>query len=142
VTPIPPGIAWASLCLAVALHVADEAAHGFLAVYNPAVIGVKQQLPWLPLPTFTFEVWIAGLAFAVLLGLSLTPFVVRRERWMRLVVVAVAALMILNALLHFAGSIAMGAVMPGAHSSPILAAVAGGALLSATKYWSRPACAP
>jgi len=142
VSRISPGIAWVSLCLAVALHVADEAANGFLAVYNPAVINVKQQLPMIPLPTFTFEVWIAGLTFTLMLGLSLTPLVQRGTRWMRPVVMAVAVLMILNALIHFTGSIALGAVIPGTYSSPILLAVAGGALLSATKSWRKPACAP
>ena len=137
-----PGIAWVILWLVVALHVADEAANGFLAVYNPAVLRMRQKLPLLPFPTFEFEVWIAGLTLAVLLGLSLSPWVFRRLRWTRPVVVVVGALMILNALIHFAGSIALGSVMPGAYSAPILLAVAGWALVCALKYWSDPKWAP
>jgi hypothetical protein len=56
-----PGIAWVSLWLVVALHVADEAANGFLVVYNPAVLRMRQKLPLLTFPTFEFEVWIPGL---------------------------------------------------------------------------------
>ncbi|UCG87510.1 MAG: hypothetical protein JSW71_02900, partial [Gemmatimonadota bacterium] len=96
-----PGIAWVSLCLAVALHVADEAANGFLDVYNPAVLQIRQQLPFLPMPTFRFETWMAGLTLAVLLGLALSPFVFRRAQWTRTLVVAIATLMLINAVGHF-----------------------------------------
>jgi hypothetical protein len=50
--------------------------------------------------------------------------------------------MILNALIHFAGSIALGSVMPGAYSAPILLAVAGWTLVCALKRWSNPKWAP
>jgi hypothetical protein len=119
----------------VALHVADEAANDFLAVYNPSVVRIRERLPFLPLPTFTFEVWITGLAIAVGGALALSPFVFRRRTWMRVVVVILSALMILNGLAHLAGSIRTGSVMPGAYSSPILIAAAGWALSRAWKGW-------
>jgi hypothetical protein len=103
-----PTIAWVSLCLAVALHVADEAFHDFLAVYNPSVV--------------------------VALGLS--PFVFRRKSWMRIVVMIVSALMILNALAHLAGSVRTGSVMPGALSSPILLTAAIWSLSRAWTGWN------
>jgi hypothetical protein len=68
-----PGNAWIGLYLAVALHVCDEAATGFLDIYNPAVLSMKQQLPWLPLPTFSFETWIVGLAFGSIVLGSVLP---------------------------------------------------------------------
>ena len=40
----------------------DEALTGFLSVYNPTVIEIKGRLPWLPLPVYSFEVWLGGSA--------------------------------------------------------------------------------
>ncbi|MGO8792293.1 MAG: hypothetical protein ACLQVL_33560, partial [Terriglobia bacterium] len=53
--------AWIALCLALALHVVDEASTGFLSVYNPTVVALRKSRPWLPFPVFTFGVWLAGL---------------------------------------------------------------------------------
>ena len=36
------GLAWPSLCLALAIHVVDEALTGFLSVYNPAVQSIRE----------------------------------------------------------------------------------------------------
>ena len=36
------GIAWVLLCLSLALHVVDEAANGFLYIYNPTVIALRE----------------------------------------------------------------------------------------------------
>jgi hypothetical protein len=54
------GIAWLALCIAFAIHVADEALTDFLSVYNPAVRAIRARFPFLPLPTFTFRVWLTG----------------------------------------------------------------------------------
>ena len=59
------GLAWIVLSLALALHVADEALNGFLSFYNPMVRRIREQVPLLPLPTFEFEWWLAGLIAAV-----------------------------------------------------------------------------
>jgi hypothetical protein len=67
------GVAWISLCVALALNVIDEAATGFLSVYNPTVQAIRTRFPFLPLPTFTFRVWLTGLCFGSLLLLSLSP---------------------------------------------------------------------
>jgi len=124
------GRAWILLCLALFLHVTDEALTGFLAVYNPTVIALRERIPWLPLPVFRFEIWLAGLlaASAVLLGLS--RFVYRGAKWMRPAAYLFAALMIANALGHVAGTLAGRTVasvpvrrpMPGFYSSPLLLA--------------------
>jgi hypothetical protein len=46
--PLPPlrvpGWAWVSLALAIAVHVLDEAAHDFLALYNPTVEAIRRAL--------------------------------------------------------------------------------------------------
>ena len=56
------GVAWLVFAVAISLHVMDEASHNFLSVYNPSVQAIRARLPFLPLPTFTFRVWLATLA--------------------------------------------------------------------------------
>jgi hypothetical protein len=114
------GIAWTLLALALALHVADEAANDFLSVYNPSVLRIRQAVPWLPLPVFTFDVWIAGLIAAVLLLLVLSRFVFLGRRWTIPASYLLGGFMTLNAIGHFAGSLVMGRAMPGVYSSPFL----------------------
>ena len=124
------GQAFVALCAALAIHVADEAATGFLAVYNPTVTAIRERLPWLPLPVFGFEIWITGLIAAILALLVLSAFVFRGDRWTRPVAYAFAILMLVNALGHTAGtlfgrtieSVRFSGPMPGFYSSPLLAA--------------------
>jgi hypothetical protein len=116
------GRAWMALALALGLHVADEALHDFLSVYNPTVFAIRQRLPWLPLPTFTFRVWLTGLILAVLLLLCLYPLALRRTRWVVLAAYPLGVLMTFNALQHFAGSLYLGRALPGVYSSPVLLA--------------------
>ena len=120
--------AWISLCLALALHVIDEASTGFLQVYNPSVRALRQRWPWLPFPVFTFGVWLAGLVLAVVVLLCLSIFVLRGARWMRPIAYGFAFLMLANGLGHIVGTIlgrTVGSIrfprpMPGFYSSPIL----------------------
>jgi hypothetical protein len=122
--------AWAWLVAALALHVVDEATTGFLAVYNPTVRALRESLGWFPMPEFTFDVWLGGLAVLVLVLAALTPIVDRESGVVRGFVVAFAALMILNGLGHTLGTIAGRTVasiqferpMPGFWSSPLLIA--------------------
>ncbi len=130
-----PGAAWLTLTLAIALHVTDEAITGFLSVYNPTVLRIREALPFVPLPTFTFQVWIGGLATGVVLLLFLTPCAARKVSWLRPVALVLAAFMVLNALGHFGGSVALGYVMPGAYSSLLLLAAAINLLVSAQMRW-------
>lgn len=116
------GAAWLGLCAALALHVTDEALTGFLDVYNPAVQAIRQRLPFLPLPTFEFRAWLAGLIAAVLLLFALSVFAFRGARWMRWLAVPFGVLMLLNGLGHLTGSIYFRRVMPGAYSAPLLIA--------------------
>lgn len=113
-------VAWISLCVALAVHVADEALTDFLALYNPTVLALRERYPLLPLTTFTFEGWLASLIFAIV-ALTGVSFFVWKGRWaMRPISYAFAGFMLLNGLLHIAGSFYMGTFMPGVYSSPLL----------------------
>ena len=120
--------AWVLLCLALALHVTDEASTGFLSVYNPTVIALRKTWGWFPMPVFSFEVWLVGLILAVAALLGLSVFVLRGARWIRPLAYVFAALMIANGLGHTLGTIFGRTVasvrfprpMPGFLSSPVL----------------------
>ena len=115
-------VAWIALCGALAIHVADEALTDFLALYNPAVLSIRERYPYLPLTTFTFEGWLALLIFAII-ALTAASYFVRKGRWaMRPISYAFAGFMLLNGLLHIAWSFYMGTFMPGVYSSPLLLA--------------------
>src|SRR5262245_63256846 len=116
------GLAWVALCLALAVHVFDEAMTDFLSVYNPAVQAIRERLPFLPLPVFTLENWLTGLITAITILLLLSPFAFRRAGWMRAISYPFAILMLLNGLGHIAGSFYLGRMMPGVYSAPLLLA--------------------
>jgi hypothetical protein len=116
------GLAWLLLCVALAVHVLDEALTDFLSVYNPTVRAIRQKLPFLPLPTFSFRVWLAGLILATAFLLCLTPFAWRAVSWMTPLSYAFAALMLGNGLLHVLGSCYLKRLMPGVYSAPLLLA--------------------
>ena len=129
-------LAWMALCGALAVHVADEALTGFLDLYNPAVLALREKYPLLSLPTFTFEIWLALLIFAVL-AISAASFFVWKGRWaMRPISHVFAVFMLINGLGHIAGSFYMREFMPGVYSSPLLLA-ASIALIVCTRAYSR-----
>jgi hypothetical protein len=127
------GSAWVALTLALGVHVADEAANDFLSVYNPAVTETHERVSWLWLPTFTFPVWLTGLTVAVLVLLALSPLAFAGRRWLRRLSFPFAVLMFGNGLLHLAGSLWMGRLMPGVLSSPLLVFAAGWLFFSARR---------
>jgi len=126
------GIAWVALSLALALHVIDEVSTGFLAVYNPTVRAMHAKVSWFPMPVFEYKEWLSGLIVAVVVLLSLSPFVFQGKRWMRPLAYFFAALMLANGLGHTLGTIAGRTVasvrfprpMPGFYSSPVILAAA------------------
>ncbi len=118
------GWAWVGLCLALAVHVADEAMTDFLSVYNPTVEQIRAAYPALPLPTFTFDGWLSGLILGILILLSLSPLVFFGSRGMRVFSYVFGSLMLLNGLGHLAISLVWGRPMPGVYSSPPLVAAA------------------
>ena len=110
------------LCGALAIHVADEALTDFLGIYNPTVVAIREKYPSLPLPIFTFEVWLSLLIFAIV-ALAAASFFVWKGRWaMRPISYAFAGFMLLNGLMHIAGSLYMKTFMSGVYSSPLLLA--------------------
>jgi hypothetical protein len=128
--------AWATLCAAFALHVLDEAAHDFLSWYNPSVLAIRARVPWLPLPTFTFAMWITGLTLAVIALAALTPLVRRGRRWLIPLAYAYGAIHVANGIGHIVTSIAGWWLAPGVWSSPVLIAAAIW-LLVETERWRR-----
>ncbi len=122
---------WLVLAGALALHVTEEALTGFLPVYNGIAGSVRARLPWAPIPTFTFPVWLAGLILGILLLFALTPVVSRGPRWIRVASFVLAVLMMGNALGHVAASCYWGRLAPGVYSSPVLL-IAATALLVTT----------
>lgn len=118
------GWAWLALCVALAIHVADEALTDFLSVYNPAVRAIRARLPFLPLPTFTFPVWLGGLVAVSALLVSLTPAAFRGEPGVRVVAYVFGIVMAGNGLLHLAGSAYRRRLLPGTYSAPLILAAA------------------
>ena len=123
------GLAWILMWIALAIHIADEAFTGFLAVYNPTVIALRAKFGFWPMPTFEFRDWLIGLAAGVLLLASLTPLAFRNAPKLRLLFYLVAVVTgILNAMGHTLATILGHTVStirfhrpaPGFYSSPLL----------------------
>src|SRR5215510_5310781 len=95
------GIAWVTFALAVAVHVTDEAMHDFLSTYNSSVRSIRARLPFLPLPTFSFRIWLALLIAGIFLLLFLSPLAFRGNSWLRIASRPLGILVgALNASLH------------------------------------------
>ena len=122
------GTAWFALTVAFALHIVDEALTGFLAVYNPTVIALRQRWPWFPMPTFEFREWLTGLILVLLVCFAVTPFAARGARWMRPLGWLAVVIQFSNAMGHTVGTILGHTVAtvtfprpaPGFYSSPLL----------------------
>jgi hypothetical protein len=122
------GPAWIFLCLAFCAHVADEALTGFLNVYNPTVIAMRDRLAWFPMPTFEYRQWLVGLTVANLVLLALTPFAYRNARGLRPLAYFYAGVMLLNGIGHTVftvlgrtvASVHFPRPAPGFYSSPLL----------------------
>jgi hypothetical protein len=114
------GMAWIGLTLVLAVHVADEALTGFLAVYNPTVQAIRRLLPFLPLPVFTFKLWLRLLVAAVCVLLALSVFCFRGARWMVPLAYVFGVTMLVNGLAHLAGTVYLRRGVPGVYSSPLL----------------------
>jgi Protein of unknown function with HXXEE motif len=125
------GLAWITLAAALALHAVDEAMTDFLAVYNRSVRAIRQRIPFLPLPTFTFGVWLTGLCLGILLLFALSPYAFQGNRWLVCASYPLSVLMFANGLGHLVGSLYFRRLLPGVYSSPMLVAAAVFLFLSA-----------
>jgi hypothetical protein len=112
----------------------DEALTGFLDFYNPLVLSIRSQLPWFPMPTFTFGVWLAGLVALVSVLAFLAPAVRGGAAGTRLASWVLSVIMFMNGLAHLAGSVYFERWLPGATSAPLLLAAS---LLLARATWQR-----
>jgi hypothetical protein len=117
-------LAWLALCAAFALHVLDEATHDFLSWYNPNALAIRARVPWLPVPVFTFPVWITGLTIAVIVLAALTPLVRRGRRWLVPVAYAYGMIHVANGIGHIGVSITGRWLAPGVYSAPLILAAA------------------
>jgi hypothetical protein len=128
----PLGHAWILLCLSLGLHVFDEATTGFLKIYNPTVIAMRERFGWWPMPTFAFGSWLSGLIIAVVVLLVLTPLVARGVTGTRALAYFFAILMLCNAGGHTlatifgqtVASVTFPRPAPGFWSSPFMAGAA------------------
>ena len=127
--------AWLLLVGALAVHVADEALTGFLDFYNPLVLSIRARAAWFPMPTFTFDVWLAGLAALVVLLASLAPAVRRGAAGTTLASWILTVIMFMNGLGHLAGSVYWQRWLPGATSAPLL--LVASVLLARATYRAR-----
>jgi len=122
------GIAWVCICLATAVHVTDEALTGFLSVYNPSVIAMRERWGWFPMPPFQFREWLLGLIGVIIVALLLSPLVFRGSRVIRPIAWILSVIMILNAGGHTLAtifgrtveSVRFARPAPGFYSSPLL----------------------
>lgn len=127
-------LSWIGLVLAFGLHVVDEAANDFLAFWNPLVESLRDRVRVLPLPTFSFRLWLGGLVGAVLLLLALSWFVHRGATWMRPVSYALAVIMLGNGLVHVGGTLLRGRMVPGVYSAPVLLLAAAFLLITTLRH--------
>ena len=123
-----------ALVAALALHVLDEAVTNFLDFYNPLVLRIRSQLPWCPMPTFTFGVWLTGLIALVLVLALLTPAIQRGSFGTRFASWVLAVIMFMNGVGHLAGSLYFRRWLPGATSAPLLLITS---IALAHAVWSR-----
>jgi len=119
------GHAWIALGLALAVHVADEAAHDFLALYNPNALAIQERLGGFPFPpTFSFTAWLTGLTLVVAAWLALTPLAYRGRRWLLPLATILSVVHVANGLGHVITSLWLGRAAPGVWSAPLLVASA------------------
>jgi len=116
------GVPWLLLCGAFALHVIDEALTDFLSVYNPTVRAIRARFPFVPLPTFTFRVWLGGLIAVIVVLLLLAPAAFGGAPELRPWAYLFGIVMVGNGVLHLIGSVYRGKAMPGVYTAPLILA--------------------
>lgn len=129
--------AWIALACALAVHVTDEALTGFLPAYNQLVRDFRTQVGWAPFPTFTFPVWLIGLALGITLLFAATPYISRGRSWLRVLSLILSVIMIGNALGHIAASLYWRRLAPGSISSPLLLVAALALFVAARRVGKR-----
>lgn len=116
------GFAWTSVCLALAVQVAEVVADGRFAI--PASGHTTPSLPWLAATGLTERTWLMLLAGTAVTLLALSPLALRGERRLRPVAWAFAAVILADVAAHLIGSLVLWRRLPGVLSVPWLAATA------------------
>ncbi len=116
------GLAWLLLCLALAVHVAEETLTGFLPVYNQMAQAIRGLFPFLPVPTLSLTVWLSATIGLVAALTALAPLAYRGFALMRVATIGLSLVALANVTGHVGGSIFAGQPMPGVYSTPLLAA--------------------
>ena len=101
------------------------------------VHSIRTRVSWFPMPTFTFRIWLAGLAALVVVLALMSPAVRRGVPGTRLASYVLSVIMVLNAIGHLGGSMYLGRWLPGTTSAPLLL-VASIFLVFQTYVRSRP----
>lgn len=122
------GTEWFALCVVLALHIVDEATTGFLAVYNPTVMILRQRWGWFPMPLVGLREYLVSHILICVLLFCLTPVAQRGMAGLRPWAWAYAVIMFLNGLGHTIGtvlghtvaSVTFARPAPGFYSSPLL----------------------
>ena len=115
------GVAWVLFAVSFATHFTDEAIHSFLPEYNSRVRMIRNKLPLLPIPTFSFASWLALLIIGFVVLLCLSPLAFHDSPWLHLAARPIAIVLgIFNAGLHLVGSIWYRRRVPGFYSAPLL----------------------
>ena len=123
------GPPWLALCLALAVHTAEEIQGGFLASYALALDAMRDLFPFVRLPYISLTVWLAASIGVVVVLALLTPLAYRGVRGMRILMLWVIGLEIANVIGHAGGSLLAGRVLPGSYSTILLAGASAYAII-------------
>jgi hypothetical protein len=124
------GMPWLVLCLALAIHVAEEIGSGFLASYELALESMRRLVPYVESPHISLTIWLAASIGLVLLLALLTPLAYRGARGMRTLMLWVIGLALANVLGYVGGSVLAGWPIPGVYSTAALAAACAYAIVA------------
>jgi hypothetical protein len=114
------GRVWLVLCLALAVHVFDEAVTGFVPEVNSLLQTVSHGFALPSVPVVSYAWWLGALSVLVCLLLALTRPVSRGARLTRLLPYVLAWVSVANGLGHIVLSLWVGCLLPGTLSSPLL----------------------
>jgi uncharacterized membrane protein YphA (DoxX/SURF4 family) len=124
------GLPWLALCLALAVHVAEEIGSGFLSAYQLALESMKQLVPYMELPHVSLTVWLSASIGLVAVLLLLTPLAYRGARGMRTLMLWFIGLSLANVAGHAGGSVLAGRPLPGVYSTLALAGASAYAIVA------------
>ncbi|HEY1471813.1 MAG TPA: hypothetical protein VGF61_22430 [Candidatus Acidoferrum sp.] len=141
------GTPWLLLCLALAMHVWDEATHDFLSYYNSTVLALYGHFSWFPRMDMRYRTWLVALLAVNLALLALTPWAYRNARWLRPLAYLFAGIQLLNGTGHILAAVRGRTVpsvhfegpAPGVYTAPLLIVLSAYLIWVLRKSRGRPA---